>query len=506
MQLIELSGDESITVIRSLLEQATDSQVLLFVPKGCEALERNEVNLAVLRRWADNLALRVGLVIEDRETRGLATRLGFVVLRSIEAGARTNLAALDRHRRRRGLPPRPAAGAVSAPAHTAVRTAASMARQSSRTRRLYLAIALTSACLLAVAFGSLYVLPSATVTLRPVTEPLDASMAMASVAGLTEINYGAAQIPARTVSVEQTGADTSATTNRRDVPDGHAQGTVIFANKTTIPVTITKGTVVRTSFGENVRFFTVADVWLPGELHGTVRVGVLAAEPGPPGNVPALTINVLEGELAAQASVLNDSRTTGGTVRRISTVGAQDKVDLRAKLMKSLQEQAYAQLTAALASGEFVAPESLVITVLQEAFDHDVDGVTDSLGMTMTVQVDGLAAGGADAQKLLLGLLDQRIKPGYRLLPDSARFERGSVLSAGPDEVRFNMTVRAQAVPVIDVDALRRAIAGKTVDVAAEYLSRQFNLTEEPQIELRASLTQRLPWWPTRIRMRTAVD
>jgi hypothetical protein len=247
----------------------------------------------------------------------------------------------------------------------------------------------------------LFLLPSATVTLQPVSEPVQASMQILGVAGLSEVNYGLGQVPARVVSVERETFDTIETTKRRDVPDGHAEGTVVFANKTSVPITVTKGTVVRTSFGENVRFFTVADAGVPGELYATARVGILAAEPGPGGNVAQLTINVVEGELAAQVDVLNDSRTSGGTVRRVSTVDGLDKVNLRAKLSKRVQEEAYDELTAALDRGEFIPAESLVINVLDEEFDHKIDDITGQLGLTMRVTVNGLAVSGADGEDLL---------------------------------------------------------------------------------------------------------
>jgi len=499
VQIIELEGDETITVIRNLLERATDSEVLLFVPKGCEALENNEVNLMLLRRWADNLALRVGLVIEDRATQVLAKEAGFVLLPSIEEGQRADLRRLDRRRRRRkGLPPRPTP-------HLLFRRSTEPAAARRHTPTLLAAraglVATVAAFLMLVAV-LLFILPSATVTLKLISEPVEATMEILGVAGLTEINYGLAQVPARTVYVEREAFDTIATTNKRDVPDGYAQGTVVFANKTTFPVTITKGTVVRTSFGENLRFYTVSDAWLPGELYATVRVGILAAAPGPKGNVPPLTINVVEGELAAQVDVLNNSPTTGGSVRRVSTVDGVDKVNLRAKLSKRIQEEAYSELTSALNRGEFIPPDSLVITILDEEFDHKVDDVTDQLGLTMRVKVSGLAVSSADGEKLLLGLLEQRMKPGYRLVEDSAAFERGRVIHATPEEALFQMSVRAAIAPAIDAAAVSKEIAGKPIEAAKEYLSRQFKLDSEPQIEISGSLTQRLPRWAARIRVR----
>jgi TRAP-type C4-dicarboxylate transport system substrate-binding protein len=52
-------------------------------------------------------------------------------------------------------------------------------------------------------------------------------------------------------------------------------------------------------------------------------------------------------------------------------VDGQDKVNLRAKLMKRLQEEAYSRLTANLAAKDFIPPDSLVVTVLEEEFDRN---------------------------------------------------------------------------------------------------------------------------------------
>ena len=500
MQTIQLEGSENITVIRDLLEHATDSQVVLYVPRGCEALENNEVNLKVLRRWADNLALRVALVIEHRNTAVIARDAGFVVLPSLEAAQKANLSTLDRKRRRgEGLPLRPGPGlSFSNPFQPAAKQSAHTARRSNVPRPVVAAV--VGVLLLAL----LVLLPSATVTLKPVTEMVDASMEMTAVSGLQSVDYGQAKVPARSVSIELAMTDTIATTEMRDVPDGHAEGSVVFANKTTIPVTVTKGTVVRTSFGENLRFYTMSDVWLPGELHRTVRTGILAAEPGPGGNVPALTINTVEGELAAQVDVLNDERTSGGTVRRMATVGGDDQVRLRAKLTKRVQDEAYKQLISALQPSEFVPPDSLAITVVEENLDHKVGDAVDVLGLEMKVRVTGLAVDSAAGEQLLVRLLEQRMKPGFVLVPNSVQFERGSVLAATQDQARFSMSARAAIAPAINARMVQRLIAGKTVQEAKAALARQFKLSTEPKITLGGSLLGRLPWWGGRIRLQVS--
>jgi hypothetical protein len=500
VQTITLQGNENISVILNLLEGAGQQDVLLIVPKGTEALERNEVNLKLLRRWADNLAITLGLVIEDRGTLVLAREAGLVVLPSLERSQRVNLSELDRRRRKKkALPPRPTLSPLLAP-QSQRSGPRSGARAVLRSRS---GILVASAALIALlASLTLFLLPTATVWLEPASEPVEASMGMQGVLGLTETDYQLAQVPARALTVEQEAFDTIAATNKRDIPDGHAQGTVVLANKTTIPVTITQGSIVRTSFGENVRFYTIADTLVPGELYSTARVGIIAADPGPAGNVAPLTINVIDGEHAAQVDVLNDARTTGGTVRRVSTVDGVDKVNLRAKLYQRVQQEAYQELTASLNPGEFVPPDSLSITVLDEAFDHKIDDVTDQLGLTMLVEVSGLAVDSAEGENLLLALLEQRLKVGYQIVPDSASFDRGPVTSASADEAQFSMSARAAAAPAVDGPTVAGAIAGQTVESATRMLMDEFELRSEPVVELRGSVLQRLPWWAQRIHVR----
>lgn len=366
--------------------------------------------------------------------------------------------------------------------------------------------AIAASAVLAIVVMLMFVFPSATVTLTPVSQSLSASLEMTGVNGLAKVDYERNQVPARTIVVEQEASDTIPTTSKQDVPDGHAQGAVVFANKTSSAVQIPKGTVVSTSFGRNVRFFTVSDVSLSGEVHRTVRVGVLAAEPGPGGNVPPLTINTVEGELAAQIDVLNDGRTEGGSVRRVSAVDAQDKVALRAKLMEKVQREAYQELTNALSLEEFVPPASLSVSVLGEEFDHKVGEVADALQMTMRVQVEGLAVSGTGGQQLLTRELQKKLPKGYRLVTQKAQYTRGEIVGATGDQARFSMSAQAMMAVVIDQWTVRRTVAGKRLAEAQQALMNKYSLQRQPHIETASSLLGRLPWFTLRIRVVDALE
>jgi hypothetical protein len=185
----------------------------------------------------------------------------------------------------------------------------------------------------------------------------------------------------------------------------------------------------------------------------------------------------------------------------MGVVDGEDAVRLRAKLIERLQEEAYSELTAGLAQTDFVAPDSLVISVLDEEFDHKVGGMADELGLTIKVKVTGLAVDTAGGQELVLRLLEQRMKPGYGLVAEGPVFARGEQLEASPERARFTMSVTGAIAPVIDAPAVSQAIAGMTIQAAQQYLASQFRLKSGPSIEVASSPLQRLPWWSRRIRV-----
>lgn len=498
-QVIQVEPNDTIAVIRNKLEEAQSSEVLLVVPAENEAL-RNLVYLKLLRRYADNLALSLALVAEDATTRTLAREAGIVLAPSLEKGQIMDIRALERRllgrRKKVELPPEEKRAPVALGREEAVVPQ----RKATNWLRLALGGALFVALLAAVALA----VPSATVRLTPATNPVTGEMEIVAVKGLSEINYGTAEIPARTVSVEIEGQDQNTTTGRRDVPDTRAQGIVVFTNKTPQAITVTKGTIVRTTAGTNVRFYTITDVSLPptqGTSFGTARVGIVAMEPGPSGNVGALTINKVEGELEFLVDVLNEAPTTGGAVKRVSVVANDDRTRLQAELVKRLQEEAYNKLVSELRGYEFIPPGSLQVTVLSAEFDNPLDAVTEILGMRATVRVTGLAVDQQSAEALITRLLETKVPSGHQLLPDETEFQRGDILSATPERVRFTMRANGLAAPRLDTGRVKVAVRGKTVEDAVTALKRTLTLASDPQIEVSPAWWKRVPWWDARIRI-----
>ena len=291
---------------------------------------------------------------------------------------------------------------------------------------------------------------------------------------------------------------------REDVADTHASGEVVFVNRTTEPVVIPKGTIVRTSSGVIVRFYTVADVEVPAVLYGQGRIGVIAMEPGPTGNVKELTINVIESDVANRVEVLNDSPTRGGDIKRVPIVALQDQNRLLEELGGRLQEEAYEQLSAELAEGEFVPPESLESLVMAQYFHQDLRERADVVSMELKIVVRGIVVDGQALDELATQYLNGIAGEGMALIPGTLYVRRLDLVAeeeGGRRWLALKIAARGMAAPVIAEAKVISAVRGKRVSQAVRWLEERLDLRAEPRITIMPEGWDRLPLLPGRIQV-----
>jgi hypothetical protein len=491
-QTIRLGEGDGYPVARYKLEGAQSRRVALVVPAGNRVL-RNRAELTLIRRAAEALALDLVLVAGSPELAGLARSVGLRVARSEGLalrlrGRRAQLPGLARGSvASEGVPPPPQARRVTA---------------DEGQPRLQQAVALVGAlaAVLVLALGFVVLVPSAAVTLDPVGNRADAEAEIVASMDVLGVDYSQARVPLRHVEIEAVGTETGQATGMQSVPDQHATGEVVFANKSTEAVAISKGTVVRTADGEPVRFYTLLDVEVPASFGAVARVPVMAFEPGPAGNVEALTIRAVEGEAGYRVDVLNDQPTRGGTDKRVSIVSLEDNDRLRATLMQRLQQESYSRLVSQLAVGEWVPPDTLELAIVEEAFDRRVDEPAETLSLTMTVRVSGLAVDGQATRDLMVSRLEAQSGGGREVNEGTLRVDQpvGKVDVAG-QVVRFRATASAILVEPVDRRAVGTHLAGQDLQTALSWLGGEFDLRQAPQIRTSPSWWRRMPWLPTRI-------
>jgi len=483
-QLIYLTRRDTPDTACALLQRAKPgSQVWLVIPWRA-AMFRQVINLKRLQRAADQAAIDLRLVTRHWETRALAREAGLAVHGGVPL-------ALRKYR-----PPRMRTtelGRRVIPIEEQLKGH----RFVHRPRRFGFGAALLSLVLTALLLGTLagvvvFFLPTARVALEPVAALQQAAFTMQANPRYREIDYEQGVIPARTIQVIVEAQGETPATGQRDVPDQHASGVIVLANRTDRALMVPKGTIVRTSSGVTQRFYTTTDAELPPGAQTHVRVPVIALEPGFVVAEP-FTVNRLEGELAAQVEALNDVRIEGGGSRRVPIVAYNDFDTLRTLLVERLQQEAYNRFLEELQPGEFVPTTSLDVQVMSLTFDQVVDQQNAVLSGRMRLVANGVAIQENDIRDMARWLLAQQAGGESQVIEDSLQVVRSDQIRALETGVELDARAQGLVASVIDLERVQQEIRGREVEEASAWLLQNLALTRAPQIEITPDLIHRLP-------------
>jgi len=362
-------------------------------------------------------------------------------------------------------------------------------------------------CLLAIFGGLLYaltiIIPSATITLAPDSEPLQVVVPAKAIQD-ARLDTAGGIVPAQTLSVQVSGEARTQTTGRSIEPSAKAKGEVVLINRTGREINVPVGTVVSTGTGNNVSFATTAELTLVA--NGRATVPVEATQPGPSSNVHAGTVTRVEGPLGLLLLVANEVNFSGGTTAQVGVVTEEDKTRLQAQLFDELKTQALERLNERLTPGQFIPPESVTYMPLSPTFTPFVGEVSQELYLSMSVQAVGLAVDKGSADQVALARLQSAMPPGTRLISDTLRYIPGSVVVDDSQTVSFSVTGEGTLLQAIDDAAVRSAVLGLSPEEAQQMLMKRFSLAKPPKISLGPDwlpyiVPTRLPMLPWRIRV-----
>lgn len=211
MRVIELDTAETFPSLRHRLLNGGRGRIVLVVPARGAAL-RGGVDLPLLRRLADRERLEVGLVTADRDLARQARAVGLPAFASLALAEHYRPGWWRGRRRaeRLGFPPGPI------PDHPSVGGRLTRSRRLPRALALLLALVLLAAI---PAAAALYLLPQATITLRPATQPAQVIVEVTADPALDDANSANQALPARPVTLslawEATGPGTNAAARQR---------------------------------------------------------------------------------------------------------------------------------------------------------------------------------------------------------------------------------------------------------------------------------------------------
>ena len=348
-----------------------------------------------------------------------------------------------------------------------------------------------------------YVLPAATITLSPDRQTLETPIIFTANPNLERPDYFTNSLPARLVETTSVVTGTTATTGSGFEASARATGFVTFSRIGSGGSFIREGTIVSTSNG--VRFRTTSGAELAEGIGSTATVGIEAVEPGPAGNVPALTISSVEGGARVYANVVNQGGTVGGGATQVPVVLQADRERLLNEVSAIAADQATGELGARLREGEWVPPESVRIISSNSDFVQAVDEQSEALDLILRSLVQGVAVSEAQTERAVLNALNEALPPRAQLIEESIVYQRvpGADFSPLDNSVTFTLTVVADYVTPINDDEVADAVAGLTPEQAQALLQKDYLLTDTPNIYRDpAWLRRTLPVFGNRIQVR----
>lgn len=482
---VRLAIDDTSALIRRKLAEARGERVYLIVPAGCRGL-KNLVGYRLLRRAS---SAPMAIIAEDKETQRMARRAGFAAYPSLEEA-------------RRLWRPLPAESRAASVLQLRAKVPQALARLAQRP----LDPAQGAAALLVAGGGAfvlvsllgLILLPSASVTLSPVSYPVEETVQVTLDTEVEEIDLENLTLPARLWEYELRGQETIATSGRKDFPEEPATGEVVFDNRRSEATRIPAGTIVSTSGGTTIRFRTTQEVILDPFIGSRSRAPIEALEPGLEGNVSAFTINRVEGSLALMVNAINDQATSGGTVRQAPYVSYEDKDRLYEQLSQRLREEAI-RLMAPPDEDAFLLPSLPQLIVLREVYDGYQGQESPTLSLDLRVHARVAVVRTADAQALALHVLESRIDEGFQLLPSGIALIPNQILARERRKITLSLTLRGSFSPRWAEQEIKANLAGKTIPDAVSYLQRTLELRQVPVVRTSPAGWPVLPWVPLRI-------
>ncbi|MCP4426274.1 MAG: hypothetical protein GY803_17420 [Chloroflexi bacterium] len=516
MQIISLTPDDDIISVCDRLDWSDSERALLTLPgEGTAVFQR--LDLIRLRRYADGKRIEIGLITSNRRLARQARGVGLPTFANVEE-AKTSRRGWWRGRRRRerlGLPTYGDPLDNGKSRQTETNDGELLPKPIITPRQWlirYATILLFFAAGALTIVSFLYLVPRATITLRPTLQPVTTAQQITAVPRLDEINYAQNAIPARILTITQTWKTEIETTGTINVPTAPARGRIVFTNITSDTngiadtVAIPAGTIV--SAADDILFQTTAEVIVVGVAGGTAEADAIALEPGPQGNVDSEAVTILPDSLAELVEARNPEPMAGGDMRAEAAVSEADLARVRSQVLQFLQAVAQSEMETQATEREFLARESLrVVETLHERYSHAVGERSDRLGVEMTAVLQGTAVDATLASGFIYDALAEQSAPGFTLVPDSIQLGDSEVVSADEaGNVTFLLTGEGALAADLDLEAALETVAGQEMDTAVAYLRQKLPLRDTPTAEIWPLWVKRMPYLTNRIQTNIHAD
>lgn len=490
-QIIRLESHDDVVSIRDKISWSKAARILLAFPRR-RPPELRRLDLVLLQRSANQMGGQLALVTLEKDILEQAAQLGIPVFASIPAAQRGSWRIPLRKRKRF----KRAGSRYTELVEKREGLGRSQKPLESSWGRL-LAFSLGVAGVLALTF---FFFPAATIKVQPVEREQRLELGIWASPDVPSVLLSGA-IPADVHTVIVAGQLADETQSSVNIATGAASGSVVLTNLTEQPVDVPAGTVFRTAGSQAAQFESLRSVTIPAGVDQTVQVAVRARIPGPAGNVATGLIRAIEGPVGLSATVTNPQSTSGGSDRRGRVASQADYDHLNQALLSDLAQMAEHELKNQLSAGQILLVQTISPRLVVDEIRNPAVGVpADQIVLDLQVEFQAWSVREADLNAVAQAALDANLEGDLIPVKDSLRVRAVSepmIETSGP--VRWEIEVSRSLKPRWDRDTISTLVRGQNVTDALAIISSQMNLVSPPEIQIRPSWWNRLPFLPFRI-------
>lgn len=315
-------------------------------------------------------------------------------------------------------------------------------------------------------------LPHATVTVLEIPKSFESIQTITIDPTATVVDAQQNIIPGRKREKTESGEKTVAVNGKKNVGDP-AKGTVTIYNKATSTKTFKKGSAIVSG---SLQFTLDDDVQVAsasesiGSLtFGKADVRVTASAIGTQSNLPAAGEFTFKDVSSSTAIARNDKAFSGGTSKEVTVVSRSDYDAFVKSLSAELIEKAKSEFAQVVSGSEKIIDDTIKTTVTEKVFNQEIDEESKSLQGKLTVSMSGIAYTEADVRALLSSISSNQVPAGY-VVNDSKTTVTVSDIKVKKDgKISAKATMQAYALPVLEIDKIQPAIAGKNISFVEQY-------------------------------------
>jgi hypothetical protein len=241
-----------------------------------------------------------------------------------------------------------------------------------------------------------------------------------------------------------------------------------------------------------VRFATQNPTRLPAGVDQFVEAPIEAIDSGSSGNLPADSLQAIEGSVAISATVTNPEPTDGGSDRSAIGASDEDRSALRASLLDELTSQAEVNLQSQIDPEDLLLLDTLMVSqTLEESFNPPAGQPGTSLTLNMRLEFTVQAVSTRDLRQLARSALDASMPAGFIVSPDDLTIESVSApVTDDSGATRWEMKTERRILRALDSGLVLNLVRGRSPETARTVLEDRLALDRPPHIDLTPE------WWP----------